>query len=409
MIDTLFLGEGYSITTDSDVTQLNNNIIVTGPSGAGKTMSYAEMRLLHTENSSLIVTLSKRRLVKKYLSYFSDKGYTVIDLNLVEPTGAESFYDPLFYVRTTADITYLAESIVMANPRKNTASDTDPFWDDAAMSLLSALIAYEMHIKSRPTFADVLEMFAKLRIIDRGDSIETNLDDTFERLSHEDPESFAYQCWKTFRYAPMRTAGCIYSALSVTMDTIFSPEIRETIRKAKRIDFKDIANKKTALFVTTSAVNPSHNAFVFFFYSQAVKDLFEYAESREDGVLPIPVHLLCDDFAVGAQIPNFAQYISIFREKRISVSILLQSESQLRAMYGEDDAVTIINNCDHYVYMGGMDLITCRNIADRTGSPLRDIMYMPLGQVIIFERGRQPVTTDRLHILEDPDWFDYSA
>jgi len=128
MIDTLFLGEGYSITTDSDVTQLNNSIIVTGPSGAGKTMSYAEMRLLHTENSSLIVTLSKRRLVKKYLSYFSDKGYTVIDLNLVEPTGAESFYDPLFYVRTTADITYLAESIVMANPRKNTASDTDPFW-----------------------------------------------------------------------------------------------------------------------------------------------------------------------------------------------------------------------------------------------------------------------------------------
>ena len=405
MDELLYLGEGFSVTTDSEQTQLNNNIIVVGPSGAGKTMSYAEMRLLHTEKSSLIVTLSKRRLVKKYLSYYESCGYKVIDLNLVDPSGASVFYDPLYYVHSNSDITYLAQSIVMANPRKEIAKDADPFWDDAAQSLLSALIAYVKHMKSRPTFTDVLDTFAILKIIDHGDSIETTLDDAFDRLRKDNPNSFAYQCWKTFRYAPMRTAGCIYSALSVTMDTIFSPELRNAIRHADNLDFKEIANTRTALFVTTSAVNPSLNAFAGLFYSQAVKELFEYSESLEDGVLPYPVHLLCDDFAVGAQIPNFAQYISIFREKRISVSILLQSESQLKSMYGEDDTTTIINNCDHYIYMGGMDIVTCRNIAERAGLPLHKIMYMPLGTVIIFERGREPVITERLHIMEDPKWF----
>ena len=113
---------------------------------------------------------------------------------------------------------------------------------------------------------------------------------------------------------------------------------------------------------------------------------------------------VCFCFAVGAQIPSFAQYISIFREKRISVSILLQSESQLRSMYGEADTTTIINNCDRYVYMGGMDLRTARNIAERMNLPLSDVLYMPLGREFIFERGRTPVVTERWHITEDPDW-----
>ncbi len=156
--------------------------------------------------------------------------------------------------------------------------------------------------------------------------------------------------------------------------------------------------------MTTSAVNPSLNAFAGLFYSHAVKELFEYAEAREDGMLLIPVHLLCDDFAVGAQIPNFAQYISIFREKRISVSILLQSESQLKAMYGEDDATTIINNCDHYIYMGGMDLITCRNIAERMNLPLSEVLYMPIGTEYLFRRGSKPIITERWHITEDAEW-----
>lgn len=404
MAETLVLGNGFSITTDATATQLNNNILVVGPSGSGKTMSYAEMCLLKTNNSSLIVTLSKRRLVNKYLSYYQDKGYRVYDLNLVESSEGNVSYDPMYYVKSTADVTYLARSIIMANPKKKDSKEADPFGDDAAQSLLSALIAYQMHIKTRPTFTDVLDLFSTLHIVDQGDRIETNLDDLFDRLNKEEPNCFAYQCWKTFRFSPTRTASCIYSSLSVTVDTIFRPELKQAMSREKPVIFENLAREKSILFVTTSAVNPSLNAFAGVFYSHAVKQLFEYAESREDGILEIPVHLLCDDFAVGAQIPDFAQFISIFREKQISVSILLQSESQLRAMYGENDAITIINNCDHYIYLGGMDLLTCQNIALRLNLPLSDVLYMPLGTEYIFERGSVPVKTERYAITEDPEW-----
>ncbi len=408
MAERYILGQNVEISTDSDMTQLNNNILVVGPSGSGKTMSYAEMCLLKTEESSLIVTLSKRKLVRKYSTYYSDKGCLVLDLDLTCPLRGNTTYDPMYYVKTNADITFLAQSIVMANPRKRGNLAADPFWDDAAISLLSALIGYEKHRKSRPSFADVCGLFSKLRITEKGEAIETNFDTMFDRLDKEDPDSFAYQCWKTFRFAPMRTAGSIYSSLSVTMDTIFTPELKEAMLEKPPVDFKEIAKARTILFVTTSAVNPSLNAFAGLFYSHAVKELFEYAESREDGVLPIPFHLLCDDFAVGAPIPHFAHFISIFREKKISASILLQSESQLRSMYGDSDAVTIINNCDRYIYLGGTDLATCRNISERMELPLSEVMYMPLGQEYVFERGRKPLITERWHITEDPLWIKLS-
>lgn len=110
------------------------------------------------------------------------------------------------------------------------------------------------------------------------------------------------------------------------------------------------------MFVTTSAVNPSLNAFAGLFYSHAVKQLFEYAES------------------------------------------------QLKSMYGENDAITIINNCDHYIYLGGMDLLTCQNISLRLNLPLSEILYMPLGTEYIFERGKTPVKKERYHITDELEW-----
>ena len=404
MEEHFYLGEGYEISTDSRKTQLNNNIMVVGPSGAGKTMSYAEMCLLKTVNTSLIVTLTKRRLVNKYKDFFIKKGYAVYDLNLVAPEESDVSYDPMLYLKTQTDITHLARAIVMADPRKATATTADPFWDAAAISLLSSLIAYECHVKTRPSFSDVLELFSRLRITEKGDSIETTLDTIFDRLSEEDPGSFACQCWKTFRYAPMRTAGSIYSSLSVTMDTIFTPQLQQAMKGRPPLDFLGLCREKSVFFVTTSAVNPSLDAFAGILYSHAVKVLFEHAESRPDGALEIPVHLLCDDFATGARIPDFPYYISIFREKGISVSILLQSESQLQYMYGDAAAQTIINNCDRYIYMGGSDLATCQSMALKLGKPLSDVLYMPLGTEYILERGRKPVFTSRWQITRDAEW-----
>lgn len=401
-VDRMILGEGSNavFSTDCNETGLNNNVIVCASSGGGKTMSIMEPRLLETFHSSLIVTCTKRRIVDKYRDVFLERGYTVQDLNFVRPTESNAAYDPLAYVSSYSDITFLAESIVKANPRKENTT-ADPYWDEAAVSLLSALIAYVLMTVDNPTFTDVLKLNDSLTITEGGSQIETTLDMKFEQIAQKEPHCFAATCWNSFNVLPIKTARCVYGTLNTTIDTIFSPELRKMISNKEKVDFEEIANHKNVLFITTSAVNPALNCFINMFYAQMFKQLFEYAESLPSGKLPVPVSVLADDFATGSRILNFPEYISIFREKQISVMLLLQSESQLERMYGIEDAITIIDNCDTYVYMGGMNLKTCRSISERLNVPLDEILYMPLGREVIFRRGQRPVVTQRYDILQN--------
>ena len=385
-MDRMILGENVIYSTDSNETGLNNNVIVCGSSGCGKTMS-----------------ISERRIVNKYKPVFERRGYIVEDLNFINPSESNVSYDPLQYINSYADITFLAESIVKANPRKD-RSTADPYWDEAATSLLSAEIAYTLMTKEDATFSDVLELHDGIDFRESGGQIATSLDRKFDFLAEKDPSCFAVSCWKSFHQLPIKTASCVFGTLNTTIDTIFSPELRKMISMKKKVDFEQLATKKTILFVSTSAVNPSLHCFINMFYAQAFKTLFEYAESLPHGRLPIPVHVLCDDFATGSRILNFPEYISIFREKQISVTLLVQSESQLESMYGSDDATTIINNCDTYLYLGGMDLKTGRSISERLNVPLEDVLYMPIGQEYIFRRGQRPIVTTRYNIMRDEQY-----
>ena len=398
--ERVILGENCCYSSDCNETGLNNNIIVCGGSGSGKTMSISEPRLLETKTSSLISTVTKRRIVTKYMPLFKERGYNVLDLNFVNPIESTCSYDPLKYVASYSDITFLAKSIVKADPQKDRSS-ADPYWDEAAISLLSAEIAYILMTNDKATFADVLELHDSLTIDEGGSTIRTSLDDQFDYMASEYPTCFAVSCWKSFKSLPIKTAGCVFGTLNTTIDTIFSPELREMMVTKPLVDFELMATEKTILFVTTSAVNPALHCFVNMFYAQAFKQLFEYAESSQNGVLPVPVHVLCDDFATGGRVLNFAEYISIFREKRISVTLLLQSESQLEQMYGTGNATTIINNCDSYIYLGGMDIKTAQNISLRLNVPIDEVLYMPIGQEIIFRRGQRPIITRRYDIQKD--------
>lgn len=397
-VDKVILGQNCIYSMDCNETQLNNNIIVCGSSGCGKTMSISEPRLLETKNTSLVITMSKRRLVYKYKPLFLSRGYKVLDLNFVNSDESNVAYDPLAYVKDHTDVTFLASSIVRAK-LKNKNTVADPYWDEAAISLLSAEIAFVMMTKlDNPSFTDVLELHDSLEISSSGDMVKTNLDATFECLKQKKPKCFAVSCWKSFKNLPVKTAGCVYGTLNTAIDTMFTPELRKMMAMSSRVDFEKLSSEKTVLFVTTSPVNPVLHNFVNMFYAQVFKQLFECAEKRADGVLPIPVHVLCDDFATGSVIQDFPEYISIFREKGISVTLLVQSESQLQSIYEDDDATTIINNCDTYVYMGGMDLKTARSVSERLNVPLDEILYMPVGKIIIFRRGQKPVVTERYDI-----------
>ena len=402
MADVMILGENCVYSTDSEKTGLNNNVLVVGSSGSGKTMSISEPLLLKTFHRSLVVSVTKRRIVQQYTPLLRRRGYEVLDLDFVRPERGNIGYDPLQFIASYQDITFLAESIVKSDPRK-TRSVADPFWDAAAVSRLSAEISYTLTTKgTEATLVDVLELHDRLSIQESfSDEIETTLDNEFLMLAEQDPACFAVTCWKSFRSNPPKTARCIYSELNVTLDNIFSEEIRQLIVRPVFVDLESIATRKTVLFITSSPVNPSLHFFINMFYGHVFKQLFEFAEDQPEGTLPVPVHVLCDDFATGCCIRNFPQYISIFREKKISVTLLLQSESQLASMYGDDDAVTIINGCDSYVFLGGMDILTAKNVSIRLDRPLDEVLCFPVGREIIFRRGQRPVVTGRYEIRKD--------
>ena len=400
--DIMPLGKGDKAVFSRDCTKtgVNNNVVVCGSSGSGKTMSIIEPRLIETYNSSLVVTVTKRKIVKKYTDMFIERGYKVLDLNFAQPKKSMVGYDLMKYVSSYTDIKFLADYIM--NSGDYQSKSYDPYWSNAGSSLLASMIAYTMMMNKDATFTNVLKMIDLLEITgDNDEGITTNLDYRFEEVNKIDRLCFTYSCWKTFRALPFRTAACVYGTVKAAISHIFPQEIMDMMSMKNTVDIDDIAKEKTVLFITTSAVNPSLNCFVNLFYSQLFKQLFELAETQPDAKLPIPVSVLCDDFATGSRILNFPEYISLFREKQIDVTLLLQSESQLEKMYGYQDAVTIINNCDTYVYIGGMDLQTCLNISRRLNVPLEDVMYMPIGKEVIFRRGQKPIRTERYNIAEN--------
>lgn len=399
--DRLILARNCETTSDSALTGRNNNQAVVGGSGSGKTMSVTEPMLLYTQERNLIVTVTKPRIIAKYAPLLRSRGYRVEVVDFTCPQNTTLAYDPLQYVRTFDDVSFMARSIVMANPQKKSSS-ADPYWDESAIGLLSALIAYVLMTDPNPSLAAVISLYKGMKVDFRNQCITTNLDHRFQRLREQDPGNFAAMHWKSFQNLPGRTAACVISALNVTLGALFDPALMEMMELPQKLDFPRLASEKSVLFVVTSPVNPALNCFISQFYATALKELFEFAQTCPEGRLPRPLHITCDDFATGAPIPDFPQYISIIREADLSVTILCQSESQLETLYGCAGATTILNNCDTYIFTGSMDLTTARNVSQRLNRPLEDALNLPVGKFVVFRRGLAPLMTERYNILDDP-------
>ena len=245
-------------------------------------MSFIEPRLLDTEKSSLVVIVTKRRLVQKYKPMFKAKGYKVYDLDFVHPSSADIAYDPLAYVTSYADVRFLSDSIVKANLRKD-QSHADSYWDESASSLLCALIFYTLTTKENPTFADVLELNDRIALKGGSDMEGYSLDSEFDALERKVPNHPAVTCWKTFRSTPLQTADCIFSSLNCELDSIFTSDIREMIAKKPTVDIEQIAKEKSVLFISSSPVNAALHQFTGAFYANLFKTLYELAEECSDG------------------------------------------------------------------------------------------------------------------------------
>ena len=208
--------------------------------------------------------------------------------------------------------------------------------------------------------------------------------------------------WDAYINGSDQTSRSVMMSLQTPMTHVFTQAIRSFLKNPREFSFEKLLEPKTVLFVYTSPVNTALSPFISIFYQQMFKSLFELAERREDGTLPQPVYVLCDDFATGVPIDHFQDHISIFRAKGISVTMLIQSETQLASIYGTDNAKTIINNCDTYIYLGGMDIATAKAIAERVDWPYSDVLNMKIGSELLFHRGQAPLITKRYDFFNDP-------
>lgn len=406
MADMTCLAEGLVVPADFELTGINQNEIVVGPTGSGKSFSNGYSRLLHTTESSVVIPMSKKAIKEKFEPMFKERGYKTIDLDFAHPEKCKVGYDPLDYVQSDEDVIRLAKNLIASDQTRQRTGQNDPYWNESATSVLAAEISLILMKAedegTKASFADVIRLHRSLRVETESNLIKTNLDKRFEEFERRHPNNQATELWKTVKGLARSTASCIFSTVNNAIDKIFTENILKMIEKKKRISFKELGSKKVALFITTSPTNTAVQNFVNVLYADMFHTLFETAENSKEGRLRIPVHVICDDFACGSRIRGFEDYISIFRAARISVTILLQSESQLISMYGEAAASTIINNCDTYVYMGGMDITTCNNISKKANKPFDKVMYMPLEQVMVFRRGSKPYFSRRYQLLNDP-------
>lgn len=382
----------------------NNNILVLGGTGTGKTISCLLPTLYNTEESSFIATFAKKTLVQNAVAYFKKRGYKTFFWNLSNPDQSDRLPDLLQYAVSENDTQELARQIVRSNPDYNNAHNFDPYWLDAAETLLTGLMEYEKLTKHFPKMKRVIDTFYKLEVVQDGYSIVTSMEEAFQDLKMRYPNSLAAKKLLSFKMLPYRTAACVRDSLEKSIQTAFPTSIQNSMNENSYVDFSKFATEKTAIFILTSPTRVSQYAFSNIIFNIAIRSLLEFAEKQPDNKLPRPVKLYFDDFSCGFPISNFDKTISTFREEAgISALMNCQSLSQLYDTYGADKAHTIQDNCSSMVYFpGGLNRKTAMLISEMSNLPIEDVLFCPVGKVFVLRSGEKPIFAPRFETFKDP-------
>lgn len=384
----MIIAENQYYSMDCYETQLNNNVLVVGTSGSGKTRSIVSPNILQAYGS-YIISDPKGNLYNKYRRYLERQGYVVKRLDFIRPERS-SHYNFFEYIHSEKDILKIAHMLVYSSTEQN--SRVDPIWDQTAELLLTALIAY-LHEYGNTADRN-LEGLLKLVVacqIDENDSSKTNtLDRIMEDVGRYNRSAFCYRQYNMFRLAAGRTLKSILITVTGKLGKYNYKELNQLLA-CDDIDICSISKRKTALFVVVSDTDRSLDELINVFYTQALNELCTFADTKcKDNHLPLDVRFILDDFATNCLIDDFPKMISSIRSRGISVMLMIQAEAQLSAAYGEDGK-TIIGNCDTYIYLGGNDVDTAERVAKRCNLPLRKILEMPVGTNWIFRRGQAAV------------------
>lgn len=388
------LAKDIQVSNNTRKTRLNNNDIIIGASGSGKSSGYVVPNIRqYTE--SMIIADTKGLLYGKLHKELRRHGYRVRLLDFVNLDRSES-YNPLDYIGVNRETGACREQDVLsiANVLLATRNKNESFWEDSARMILASLIAFVK--EALPKREQNMVSVAKLaKLIYDGTSGEK----IFGLLEKENPGSFAVRKFKGYRdlmYAGDKTWACVAQFLSVALKEFDFREAKMLCGGETAFRLEQLGQKKVALFVNVSDMDRSFDRLVNVFYTQAIQQLCREADANPDGRLKVPVRIILDDFATNVVIPDFDKIISVIRSRELSVSVLLQSISQLETLYTPAQAMTILNGCDHMLYLGGQDVDTADYISIKANKPIEHILNMGLDDAYLFERGAKPRKVEKL-------------
>ena len=334
----------------------------------------------------------------------------VLPWDLANPGKGSRVPDPIAYLSSDNDVQELARQIARGNPEYQRATRFDPYWKDASEALMTGLIYYVLVTQPKPSMKQVIDTFYQLRIMENGKGICTSLDSQFAWLERRAPDSVAVRKFRSFSQLPYVTASCVRDDLEKSIQTMFPVSIQAAMSGAASVSFEDFATSRTAIFILTSPFRTAQYAFANLLFSIAIRQLVEFAETRENQRLPRDVKLFFDDFGCGFPIQNYEKAISTFRSAGISSMMLCQSLSQLDATYGQDGSTVILDNCSTLVYLpGGLNQKTGAYISGMSGLPLDEVLFMEMGNVVVFQSGKPPLIAPRYDTLADPVYQQFMA
>ena len=409
----------------------NKNILVIGGSGSGKTRFFVKPNLMQM-HSSYVVTDPKGTVLVECGKLLQRGGYRIKMLNTINFKKSMR-YNPFAYLRSEKDILKLVNTII-ANTKGDGEKSGEDFWVKSERLFYCALIGYIWYEapEAEKNFTTLLEMINASEAREDDPEFQSPVDLMFERLEEKDPEHFAVRQYKKFLLSAGKTRSSILISCGARLAPFDIRELRE-LMETDEMELDTIGDRKTALFVIISDTDDTFNFVVSILYTQLFNLLCDKADDVYGGRLPVHVRCLLDEFANIGQIPKFEKLIATIRSREISASIILQSQSQLKAIY-KDNADTIVGNCDTTLFLGGKEKTTLKEMSELLGKETIDsfntsethsnqksyglnyqklgkelmtqdeIAVMDGGKCILQLRGVRPFFSDKFDITKHPNY-----
>ena len=349
-------------------TARNKNVLVVGGSGSGKTRFFIKPNLMQL-HSSYVVTDPKGSIAVECGKLMLRNGYKVKIFNSINFKKSHH-YNPFAYIHSEKDILKLVTTLI-ANT-KGEGKSGDDFWQKAETLLYTALIGY-IHYEApeeEQNFATLIEFINAMEVREDDETFENNVDLAFKELASREPNHFAVRQYKKYKLAAGKTAKSINISCGARLAPFDIQELRE-ITMYDELELDTLGDRKTALFLIMSDTDSTFNFLISMIYSQLFNLLCEKADDVYGGRLPVHVRCLIDECANIGQIPNLEKLMATIRSREISACLVLQAQSQLKALY-KDNADTIIGNCDSSIFLGGKEPGTLKELNQALGKETID-------------------------------------